>query len=431
MPPLARTAPAARVRRRLSGGGAAERDGPRARHRGGPDRAAVARRDRQAAGLGLQRPGAGADDSDSSRRHLAGAVHESPARAHDDSLARGARAERDGRRAAPDPTARRAGRHLHLRNHAEGRRHVLVSPPRALERAGRTRALRRADRRRRTAGALRRGRGLGARRLAARRAAPDLRPVQHHARSDARRALGERHHRQRADDGAAAGASGRPHPPAPRQQRQRPHLQARLRQPRRAHHRRRRSLPAGGHPVSRLRAGPRQPAGPGHPVWGSGQRHAAGGRSVLRTAAQSPWRPRRRRDRRVRSGVRSVFRAPGPRARARLARRAGPAGDEAVSAQRPARRRARHRMDHQRRRLRRPRPRGASGSDHARRDLPAPAVHQSLLPAAPHSPARHVFPAAGPQRRARGRAVLSRHGAGPWAGNAWTSAWFRSMPGAG
>ena len=86
--------------------------------------------------------------------------------------------------------------------------------------------------------------------------------------------------------GAVAGAPGRPHPPAARHQRQWPHLQAGLRRPRRAHHRRRRPVPAGGHPLSRLRAGPRQPAGPS--TSGSGRRSAVCSRWSIGSTNSSP-----------------------------------------------------------------------------------------------------------------------------------------------
>ena len=94
------------------------------------------------------------------RAARSGSSTSSPA-ADRDPLARRARAERDGRRAAADPEAGRAGRELRLPLHAARRRDVLV--PRAV-RTRRTRALHgAADRRRGRAGRRRPRRGADAR----------------------------------------------------------------------------------------------------------------------------------------------------------------------------------------------------------------------------------------------------------------------------
>ena len=71
----------------------------------------------------------------------------SSARRHHGPLARHPAAERDGRRARPDPAADQAGRKLHLRVHAARCRHLLVPPARRQPAAARARPRRRADRR--------------------------------------------------------------------------------------------------------------------------------------------------------------------------------------------------------------------------------------------------------------------------------------------
>ena len=95
------------------------------------------------------------------------AVAEPAGRGDHRSLARRARAQRHGRRAAPDPGADRARGRVRLRVRRAGRGDLLVSPAPAQLRAGRPRPLRAADRRGARADRGRPRRALGARRLAA------------------------------------------------------------------------------------------------------------------------------------------------------------------------------------------------------------------------------------------------------------------------
>ena len=89
----------ARVPRRVSRNARAPNgDGPRVQHSRRAGRDPAARRP-AASRVGVRRPGARPDAARASRRDGAGPLHERPAAADDDPLARRARAERDGRRA--------------------------------------------------------------------------------------------------------------------------------------------------------------------------------------------------------------------------------------------------------------------------------------------------------------------------------------------
>ncbi len=121
-------------------------------------------RRREAAHLGVQRPGPRQRDPHRQGRNAARRGVEQAAHRHQHSLARAGDRQRHGRRSAVDPVADPGGRELHLRVHGPRRRNLLVSL--ACRRTVGPRPVRPVDHRgpRRDRG-LRRRTGAGARRL--------------------------------------------------------------------------------------------------------------------------------------------------------------------------------------------------------------------------------------------------------------------------
>ena len=128
--------------------------------------------------------------------------------------------------------------------------------------------------------------------------APDLRPLQHAPRPDARRALGQLRHRQRPHGhGAATRAAASGSACACSTPRTGASSPPNSRGLDRADRRGRRALPRAPDPARAVRAGAGQPPRPGHHASGrAAEPVAGGGRSVLRRAPQ----PSRRRGRRRR-----------------------------------------------------------------------------------------------------------------------------------
>ena len=94
-------------------------------------------------GLDLQRHDPGTDDPGEGRRPADRPLHEQPAAAEHDPLARAPDPDRHGRRAGLLAGTGPAGRDVHLRLRRARRRHLLVSPARDVGGAGRVRPLRR------------------------------------------------------------------------------------------------------------------------------------------------------------------------------------------------------------------------------------------------------------------------------------------------